>query len=403
MSHPISCLYRLAILFALPFHLAFCIGWVSTAQAQPSQAPIEGGQVVPALPQSGSDASRSDPESERVSQKISVPAASSSNETSVTGMTYVALSKGLKSLVDGREPSSLAELRELELQQSRVAEAIKMVTVNIQQGAAQGSGVIITSDGYILTAAHVAGGPGRTAWVILNDGTRVRAETYGMNRSKDAGLIKITDQSRDSWPYATLGRSADLKVGQWCVGAGHPGGWQPERGTVIRVGRIQKVSPLRRDAHTIFTDCALIGGDSGGPLFTLDGKLIGIHSRIGTEVTDNMHVPIDVYRDSWDRMLRKEAWGVLPGFDPPYIGVKGSGDPKEAAFITSIDENGPAYLADVQPGDRVLSVDDQPIETFQDLINAVASYSPGDTIVLRIQRGEAMLQRPVTVGSRKSR
>lgn len=392
----------------------------TTAGAQPSTFPEPGGQVLPARPLAESNGPPTAGESgrasdlgrdaasdaqPRVSNKAVVPASATAELADVAppGMTYVALSQSLRRLGDGKEPSTLEELRELELQQSRVAEAIKSVTVNIQQGAAQGSGVIITSDGYVLTAAHVAGAPGRTAWVILNDGTRVRAETLGMNRNKDAGLIRIVDQSRPSWPYATLGRSADLKVGQWCVGAGHPGGWQPERGTVIRVGRIQKMSPHRRDAHTIFSDCALIGGDSGGPLFTLDGKLIAIHSRIGTEITENMHVPIDVFKESWERMAKKEAWGVLPGFEPPYIGVKGSGDPQAAAVINSVEPDGPAGLADVQPGDLILSVDEQPIQTFQDLVDAIAGYSPGDTVVLKIRRGDNTIQRPVTVGSRNSR
>lgn len=351
-----------------------------------------------------SQALQSDESPERVSKKAALPLNGDSEESKVSGMTYVALSQNLRALVEGREPSTLEELRELEAQQSRVAELIKAVTVNIQQGAAQGSGVIITRDGYILTAAHVAGGPGRTARIVMSDGTRVRAKTLGMNRSKDAGLVKIVDQSRDSWPYATLGRSVDLKIGQWCIGAGHPGGWQPERGTVIRVGRIQRLSPNRQNAHTLFTDCALIGGDSGGPLFTLDGKLIGIHSRIGTEVTDNMHVPIDVFKDSWDRMAnKKEAWGVLPGFDPPYIGVKGGNDPDALPIVSSVEENGPADLADVKPGDLILSVEGQPIQTFRELVELIAGYSPGDPIVLKIRRGDSTLQRPVIVGSRRPR
>lgn len=367
----------------------------------------EGLTLEPSVVESSGDGDVQQPGSgnvaERVSQKVRLGSDGEAKESKISGMTYVALSQDLKSLVEGREPSTLEELRELESQQSRVAELIKAVTVNIQQGAAQGSGVIITPDGYILTAAHVAGGPGRTAWVILNDGTRVQAKTLGMNRSKDAGLVQIVDRSRVSWPYATLGRSVDLKIGQWCIGAGHPGGWQPERGTVIRVGRIQRISPNRRNAHTLFTDCALIGGDSGGPLFTLDGKLIGIHSRIGTDVSDNMHVPIDVFKDSWDRMVRKEAWGVLPGFDPPYIGVKGESEPDAAPIVSSVEAGGPADLADIQAGDLILSVDEQPIQSFRELVEMIAAYSPGDSIVLKIRRGDSTLQRPVIVGSRKLR
>ncbi len=197
----------------------------------------------------------------------------------------------------------------LERQQEKVASEITKVTVNVQQGLAQGSGVIITPDGYVFTAAHVAGKPGKEATITLSDGRKVRARTLGSNRDMDAGLLQIIERTGRPWPHASLGSSADLKPGQWVIASGHPGGWIEDRGAVIRVGRV-----LQKMNSTLVTDCALIGGDSGGPLFDLNGRLIGIHSRIGTETVDNMHVPIDVYRTHWDRMAASQAWGSLPGF-----------------------------------------------------------------------------------------
>ncbi len=126
----------------------------------------------------------------------------------------------------------------------------------------------------------------------------------GMNRNMDAGLVKITESRNTketidgrvvetvaSWPFASLGTSSQIKPGNWVIASGHSGGWNRDgRPAVIRVGRVIETMP-----STLVTDCALIGGDSGGPLFDLKGKLIGIHSRIGTDVSDNMHVPIDVF------------------------------------------------------------------------------------------------------------
>ncbi len=333
----------------------------------------------------------------RVSAKPSVASA----DRAQGGATFVALASGLQSVFSGREPSTLVELKALELQQSKVAQAIERVTVNVQQGSAQGSGVIITADGYVLTAAHVAGGKDRNATVILNDGTQLRARTLGMNRDKDAGLLKIEDSRFGPWPYATIGRSSDLRVGQWCIASGHPGGWKPERGAVIRVGRVLKISKSRdeKDAHTLFTDCALIGGDSGGPLFTLEGKLIGIHSRIGANVEDNMHVPVDVFATSWDRMVSREVWGMLPGYQP-VIGVGGTqGD--DRPLISSVAQNGPAYKAGIEVGDLIVACDGVKITTFAELRQRVEESMPGDVIVLKVQREGQTLQIPVTIGVRE--
>lgn len=342
---------------------------------------------------------------ERQTRKVEVerPEPPVEEAADVRGMTYVAVSNSLESVVqEGRDPITLQELKALERQQTLVAAKIEQVTVNIQQGAAQGSGVIITPNGFVLTAAHVAGDADREAWVLLSDGTRLRARTYGLNRSKDAGLMKIIEPRDTPWPHATLGKSSEIQTGQWVVAAGHPGGWKSDRGSVIRVGRVLRIryssaeDDPRMSAHTLFTDCALIGGDSGGPLFTLDGKLVGIHSRIGTDVVDNMHVPIDVFDDSWDRMMNKEVWGVLPGYQPAIGVLKAKGD--DRPLIAEVLPDSPAQRAGLAPGDLVLRFDGERITTFDHLRAGIGNKSPGDTVVLEVQRGEQVFRIPVVVG-----
>lgn len=339
----------------------------------------------------------------RVDPSAPTEGSEQASESVGSGATFVALSPALSTVFLGNEPKSLNELRALEAQQAKVAEKIDAVTVNVQQGIAQGSGVIIVGR-YVLTAAHVAGSPDRSATIITNDGTRYQARTLGMNQDMDAGLLEITDPDfPSSWPHATLGKSRDLREGQWVVASGHPGGWQEKRGSVIRVGRILKISrgPVRRGdiskkAHTLFTDCALIGGDSGGPLFTLEGKLIGIHSRIGTDVEDNMHVPIDVFGDSWKRLKSGEKWGVLPGFRP-MIGVTGTkGD--DRPLIADVEALGPAARAGIQPGDLILTFNGAKITTFEELRMGVQARMPGDIIVLTVKRGQNILRLNVTIG-----
>lgn len=341
------------------------------------------------------------------------------------GITFVALEEGLDRLARGAEPRSIRELQLLEDQQAKVSQKIIEVTVNVQQGSAQGSGVIITPDGYVLTAAHVAGKPGREATVILSDGRRVRARTLGTNRGMDAGLIQIIDlpsrrsvddrsvaggyvtksavvpasanSSPEVWPHATLGKSDDLHLGQWVIAAGHPGGWIPDRPAVVRAGRLLNIM-----RSTIVSDCALIGGDSGGPLFDLNGRLIGIHSRIGTETADNMHVPIDIYQDSWDRLADGQAWGTLPGYKP-VIGVvgperNGTTSTNQIAEIVKVLKGSPAAAAGLKAGDVVVRFDDTNIATFEELQRAVEGVAPGDRVSVEIERQGQRLRLRIIVG-----
>ncbi len=322
--------------------------------------------------------------------------ARTSKKPAVLGHTYVSLASGLESVFRGNSPQNLEELKLLEVQQSLVAEAIEEVTVNVQQGSAQGSGVIINAQGYILTAAHVAGKPGLVATIVLSDGTKLAGRTLGVNRNKDAGLVKIVEQREEPWPFATPGRSSELRVGEWVIASGHPGGFKQSRGSVIRVGRVHKIGIERNGlAHTLFTDCALIGGDSGGPLFSLRGELVGIHSRIGTDVGENMHVPIDVYSDDWDRLANGEAWGVLPGYKA-VIGIKGESN--GSAKIASVTNKGPAQRAGVMRGDVIVSINGTPIRIFADIQKLVDESTPGEVLQIEIMRGSQRLRLHVAVG-----
>jgi S1-C subfamily serine protease len=99
-------------------------------------------------------------------------------------------------------------------------------------------------------------------------------------------------------------------------------------------------------------------------------------------------------------MARNEVWGVLPGFGPPYIGVKG-GQAEDPAVLSVVEPNGPASAADLKVGDVVTSFDGKKITTFQDLMNAVKATSPGDVVQIIVRRGNQGLQMPIQIGTRK--
>jgi S1-C subfamily serine protease len=257
--------------------------------------------------------------------------------------------------------------------------------------AAWGSGVIISKDGYVLSAAHVAGQPNRECTFTLADGREVKGKTLGLFRTLDAGLMKITDPG--DYPHAELGDSEKLKEGQWCIAMGHPGGYQSERGLVLRLGRVLLV---REDAIT--TDCTLVGGDSGGPLFDMDGKVIGINSRIGELLTTNMHVPMNAFhqQDAWNRMVKGDVWGHMLGQEP-WLGVGGDEGLKEAR-ITSVKKGSPAERQGLKVGDVVLALDGKPITDFHSLTRAVSDCNPNESVKLRLRRDNETLEFHVRLG-----
>ncbi len=294
-------------------------------------------------------------------------------------------------------PESVDDLKAIQRQVHKVLDKVIPCTVGLQIGNAAGSGVIITEDGYVLTAAHVSGEPDRDVVIRMPDGTRLKGKTLGHNTSIDSGLIKITKEGK--YPHAEMGHSADLKKGEWCLTIGHPGGFQPGRTPVVRLGRI-----LESTDKVIRTDCTLVGGDSGGPLFDMNGNVIGIHSRIGGTITSNYHVPIDTFRDTWDRLVASETWGSDRrgrGDGGAYLGIKSSEENKECR-VSQVMPNSPAQKAGLQVDDVITGFDGKPVNSFEDLGNFLNRKKPGDKVVLEIQRGDEVLKLDVMLGRRNA-
>ncbi|TWU44834.1 putative serine protease HhoA precursor [Novipirellula aureliae] len=311
-----------------------------------------------------------------------------------TAGTRVSLPAELEPLLAaGGVPQTLEQLRVLEKQQQRVANLAAKCTVSVQIGSAQGCGVIVSDSGYILTAAHVAMRPNKTAVIKLSDGRIVTATTRGLYRSVDAGLIKINEgqDGGAGWPHATLGDSNNLKPGMWCIASGHPGGYDRGRGPVTRVGRILAV-----ENDKIVTDCALIGGDSGGPLFDIEGRLIAVHSRIGNDVADNLHIPINHYDVNWKRLAAGESWGYLDGFKP-MLGVSGN-QSTGVAEVLKVAPGSPADDADIRVGDTIQRFGDVPITDFHSLTKAVSDTMPGERVEVWLRRNNQSLRKVVEIG-----
>jgi len=293
-------------------------------------------------------------------------------------------------------PESLGELKALQDQVKKVVEKTTPCTVGVLLGLGAGSGVIVSEDGIVLTAAHVSGEPGKDCTIILPDGKRVKGKTLGTNDKLDSGMIKITDKGpKDGkWPFIPVGKSADLKKGQWLVSLGHPGGWKEKRPPVARLGQVQDSAK-----DLIRTNCTLVGGDSGGPLFDLEGKVVGIHSRIGYTLASNIHVPADVFKTEWDRLVKGEEIGKPTKPSAAVLGVifdTGSDVPK----LDEVTEDGPAGKAGLKAGDVITSFDGKDVTSADEIRSILRKKKPDDEIEVVIQRGTKTMTKTITLGHR---
>jgi serine protease Do len=280
-------------------------------------------------------------------------------------------------------PQTKADLIEIQNALVESLQRVRKATVSISLGQGFGSGVIVSPDGLVLTAAHVTAGVDKELTVILNDGTKLKAVSMGLVSNTDAAMMRITEEGE--YPYVDINKDNNYKLGHWIFALGHSGGFDKERGPVVRLGRIVKDSET-----TLHSDCKVIGGDSGGPLFDMEGRLIGIHSRVSKTMEQNMHVPMREYIKHWDEMKENKFLGDGPFAKRP---VKGSGflgfgstDSDDGLLIGKVLKDGPADKAGIKAGDIILKVDDTDIADKEAFKAILKEKSVGDNIKLVIQR-----------------
>ncbi len=288
-------------------------------------------------------------------------------------------------------PNSLEDAREIEEHVTKLIDRCRKSTVALRVGRAYGTGVIVSKDGLILTAGHVLSRPGRDVEVTLWDGTKVRGETLGRNRSLDSGMIQLSKDRE--WPFSELSTEKDPYPGTWCLALGHPGGYDPKRGIVARLGRA-----IISRKRFLQTDCELVGGDSGGPLFDMTGQVIAIHSRIGEAANYNFHVPVQVFRDEWDRLKSGEDFA---GHSGALLGL--TGEPNKGGLglkVSKVFPGEPAEKAGIQVGDVLVLFQGKEVRSLDRLTEMVGEELPGKVVTLEILRDGASRKIEVELGMR---
>lgn len=268
-----------------------------------------------------------------------------------------------------------------------------------------GSGFIISEDGYLITNHHVVTGADQIT-VTLNDRRVFTAEVVGTDELSDMALLKIDARNL---PAVTFGDSEDVKVGEWVLAIGSPFGleFSAAAGIVSAKGR---TVPGNQTSYVSFiqTDVAINQGNSGGPLFNLEGEVIGINSQIlsssGGSNGVSFAIPSNVALNVVEQL--RESGSVSRGLlgvmikDVDYALAEAFSMPRpRGAFVDEVQPGSPAESAGVENNDIILAFNDREIESSSQLPFYVGQVRPGTTAMLSIMRDGSVITLPVTVGS----
>ncbi|AJC19528.1 DegQ family serine endoprotease [Pandoraea pulmonicola] len=266
-----------------------------------------------------------------------------------------------------------------------------------------GSGFIVSPDGYILTNAHVVDGASQVT-VKLTDKREYKAKVVGSDKASDVALIKI---AATNLPTVKIGDPSKSKAGEWVVAIGSPYGFD----NTVTAGIVSaKARALPDENYTPFiqTDVPVNPGNSGGPLFNLNGEVIGINSMIYSRTGGfqglSFAIPIDMAMkvkaqlQEYGKVSRGRIGVAIQEVNQSL--AKSFGLPKPTgALVSSIDKNGPAAKSDLKPGDVILAVNGATIEDSVQLPEKIADMRPGQKATLTIWRNGGKQDVSVTVAA----
>jgi serine protease Do len=267
----------------------------------------------------------------------------------------------------------------------------------------EGSGFVISPSGEVLTNHHVVDGATEIV-ARFADGRAVPLTVVGVDPPTDIALLRL-ESAPAPWPYVALGASSAAAVGDWVVAVGNPLGLglTATQGILSGKGRV-----LGHDAFDDFlqTDAAINQGNSGGPLFDLAGRVVGMNTAIiqGAN-TVGFAVPSDLIVDVVDRIradgrVARGYLGVrLQPMDPTLAQALGV---DHGALVADVEDDTPAARGGLASGDIILQVDGQDVADSQDVIRTIARRAPGERVRVQIRRDDAARELEVALGERPS-
>ena len=267
----------------------------------------------------------------------------------------------------------------------------------------QGSGFIISDDGYILTNNHVVG-EADIITVKTHDGQEFNAELVGADAKSDVAVIKIDGENLPTMP---LGDSDHLEIGEWVIAIGNPFGLTETLTSGIVSAKGRSTVGINDYEDFIQTDAAINPGNSGGPLINLDGEAIGINtaifSRSGGSMGIGFAIPINMAKNIKDQLVTegKVTRGQLGAFISDltsdvadYFGLAST----RGVVVNDVVDGSPAQSAGLEVGDIILKINGRDVEGMGQLRNSIASIEPGTTVDLVVNRKGNEITLPVTIG-----
>ncbi|MEV0891323.1 trypsin-like peptidase domain-containing protein [Promicromonospora sp. NPDC050262] len=295
--------------------------------------------------------------------------------------------------------------------------SVVSIEVRAQQGVATGSGMILKSEGYILTNNHVVAeaASGADVTVTFSDGHEQPAELVGATPDYDLAVIRVEETGLEP---LVLGDSDDVVVGDSVLAVGSPLGLEATVTTGI-VSALHRPVKAGESAEAAFidaiqTDAAINPGNSGGPLVNSAGEVIGINSAIAqgpgtTTATGNIGlgfaIPSNQARHTAEQLIETGTAtfpiiGVL--LDPSYQGEGVQVSEEAQQGTPAVTPDGPADQAGIKPGDVILAVDGRPVSVADELIVAIRAKAPGDPVTLEVRSGNDEREVRVVLEERSS-
>lgn len=275
---------------------------------------------------------------------------------------------------------------------------------NEPQGG-MGSGVIVSSSGYILTNNHVVEGADEIE-VFLNDSRSTRAKVIGTDPDTDLAIVKI---DLDRLPVIVLGNSDDLQVGDQVLAIGNPFGvgQTVTSGIISALGRNQL--GINTFENFIQTDAAINPGNSGGALVDTKGNLLGIntaiYSRSGGSMGIGFAIPVSTAKQVLEGIVKDgqvtRGWiGVEPNDLSAELAETFEVKTKVGVIITGVLQNGPAAKAGIKPGDVIVAIAGKPVASVPQLLASVSALKPGSATQFSLERKNQAVNVDVTPGVR---